>query len=598
MKAVRGVVAADPLGRTLAILMLALGTASFAVFTGSAALVRADFHVQYQAAEHARLIIGVDPSFGQAVVEQVAGLPGLAAVEPRAVVHGEVRTESGSWVPLELTAVEDLGSWRMGRSLVESGSSTPGAGEILLDESTVEQLGLGVGDRAPFRDAAGRVVDLRIVGLSRQPGRAAWFDGPAFGVTTYQALASVLLVDGWNHLAVMPTDPEWPRGFPVNDPLLQSIVNQLVADGLEPGGIQVATDPGGTSLDRTLDGIDQVLVSAGGLGLLSGSLLVAGAVHGELRRRRRQLGVLQALGAGPGQLFRIGVAASARTVIPGVALGLMGGYAGALAMAAYVDGLINVRPETVVLPLGILAVQVLAALAVSGLAITLVVWRASRSPAATNLAERGVDPARSPFVLTAMAGLTRSPVRRMMIRNALRRGLSALLVVTSLAIAGGLFLAVTSVAAGLSAVQADEGAAVAGYRILSWFMGAVAALIGVIGGLGLVTSLSAVVVERRRELGVLAAIGASPPRLAALLAGEAVASAFLAWLGALILWPILAVPLGTQVGEALTGVGVMPAYGFEAALLLAGFVVIGLAASGVPTLRISRLHVARSLGYE
>lgn len=173
-----------------------------------------------------------------------------------------------------------------------------------------------------------------------------------------------------------------------------------------------------------------------------------------------------------------------------------------------------------------------------------------------------------------------------------------MLVVASLAIAGAVLLSVASVGAGLTAVDVADPADRAGYRIMAWFMGAVAGIIGIIGGLGLVGSLSAVVAERRREVGVLAAIGASPLRLASLLAGEAVASALLAWLGALALWPVISVPLGSQVGEALADVAIVPVYGPEFIGLLAGLLVMGLVAAAAPALSVSRLHVARSLGYE
>lgn len=588
----------DRVGGLLMVVMLALGTVSFAAFSGSAALVRADFHAQYRAAEHARLIIGVDPSFGSAVVDRVSGLPGVAVVEPRALVSGELRTSAGAWVPFELTAVSDLRSWRLGRSVVDAGSPRISAGEILVDRSSVEQLGLRPGDTTAFRDGRGRQANLRVVGLSRQPGRAAWFDGPAFGVTTYDSLASVSLLDGWNQLAVTAADPAWPRGFPGNDPLLRALAEELIGVGLRPGEIELAPDPGDTALDRTLDGIDQVLVAVGGLGMLSGTLLVAGSVHAHLRRQQRQLGVLQALGAGPGLLLRIGMGGALRWVAPGVALGLVAGYVGALVMAAFVDELINVQRETFLVPFEILVAQAVAALTVSGLAVMLVVWRSSRRPAAANLAERGVASARPSAVGRTIASLSRSPIRRMVLRNALRRGLSSVLVVTALGIAGALYLAVTSIGVGLSAIDGAAEADVIGYRIMAWFMGAVAAVIGAIGALGLLTGLSAVAVERRRELGVLAAVGATPARLAALLAGEALATAVLAWVAALMAWPLIAVPLGSQVGEALADVGVSPVYGPEAGALLVVLVGIALAAAVVPAIGVSRIPVARALGYE
>jgi putative ABC transport system permease protein len=67
----------------------------------------------------------------------------------------------------------------------------------------------------------------------------------------------------------------------------------------------------------------------------------------------------------------------------------------------------------------------------------------------------------------------------------------------------------------------------------------VSALIAAIGGLGLMTTMSLNILERRREMGVLRAIGATPAMVSLIVVTEGVAIGFLSWvLSGLAAWPL------------------------------------------------------------
>jgi putative ABC transport system permease protein len=76
---------------------------------------------------------------------------------------------------------------------------------------------------------------------------------------------------------------------------------------------------------------------------------------------------------------------------------------------------------------------------------------------------------------------------------------------------------------------------------------AMAALMGLVGVLGLASAMSTSVLERTRELGVMRALGATPWALARLVGGEAIVVAALSWLVAIG----LSVPLAAIVGRVV-----------------------------------------------
>jgi len=123
-------------------------------------------------------------------------------------------------------------------------------------------------------------------------------------------------------------------------------------------------------------------------------------------------------------------------------------------------------------------------------------------------------------------------------------------------------------------------------------------LVGV-GGLGLTTTMSLNVLERRRELGVLRAIGASPRVVWLIVVAEGVVVGLMSWaLAALAAWPASKV-----VGDAL--VRVMFRSGLDFVFELRGLLiwlavslVLGAVASLLPAVRATRLTVREALAYE
>jgi putative ABC transport system permease protein len=123
-------------------------------------------------------------------------------------------------------------------------------------------------------------------------------------------------------------------------------------------------------------------------------------------------------------------------------------------------------------------------------------------------------------------------------------------------------------------------------------------IVGGVGGLGLMTSMGLNVVERRREIGILRAIGATPKTISAVVMGEAVTVAVISW-GAAVL---LAIPLGKALATML---GHLLHSGFDSRIAPLG-IVISLGASGILAILASvaaarsatRLTVREALTYE
>ena len=126
-----------------------------------------------------------------------------------------------------------------------------------------------------------------------------------------------------------------------------------------------------------------------------------------------------------------------------------------------------------------------------------------------------------------------------------------------------------------------------------------AAIVGTVGGLGLMTTMSLNVLERRREMGVLRAIGATPRIVWLMVIAEGLVIGVLSWaIAAVLAWPVSKV-VGDTLVRALFRGGLD--FSFEALGLVIWLLVsiaLSAVASFVPAWRASRTTVRESLAYE
>jgi putative ABC transport system permease protein len=123
-------------------------------------------------------------------------------------------------------------------------------------------------------------------------------------------------------------------------------------------------------------------------------------------------------------------------------------------------------------------------------------------------------------------------------------------------------------------------------------------LIAAVGAIGLAGTLSINVLERRREIGVMRAIGASSFTIARIFIGEGLLLGLIAW--------TLAIPLSVPVGKAFSTVigqvikvDIIYQFSWNGAVQwLVIIVALSILGSLLPAIRATRVSVRESLAYE
>jgi putative ABC transport system permease protein len=131
------------------------------------------------------------------------------------------------------------------------------------------------------------------------------------------------------------------------------------------------------------------------------------------------------------------------------------------------------------------------------------------------------------------------------------------------------------------------------------FLIVMSAIVGGVGGLGLMTTMSLNVLERRREMGVMRALGATPRVVCLMIVAEGIVIGILSWtIAALLAWPV-----SKAVGNSFVAMLFHSSLDFTfepLGLLIWLLVSIGLSAlaSFLPAWRASRITVREALAYE
>ncbi|NJN65919.1 MAG: ABC transporter permease [Chloroflexaceae bacterium] len=137
------------------------------------------------------------------------------------------------------------------------------------------------------------------------------------------------------------------------------------------------------------------------------------------------------------------------------------------------------------------------------------------------------------------------------------------------------------------------------FNIIVMMLAMMAVLLAVVGGLGLMGTMSINVLERTREIGVMRAIGASNGAVMNLVLVEGILIGMVSWLLSALIAVPLSKPLSASVGIALFQVPLSYAFSIDGLLIwLSVVVVLSAVASLLPAWNASRLTVRDVLAYE
>lgn len=440
----------------LVILSIALGT--FAVGTIAEARIRMldGLNGAYRAINPFTGAIGVVPeqTFDDDLVEAIRDIPGVKEAEGRAFADVRLRVGPGEWADLQLRAVPDWDDIRIGKFQIEQGT-LPADREMLIERSALsEMLGteIAIGDDLVIETLDQDRRAIRLVGSTYDLAAP-----PAFLFGYYTGYISV------DTLEWLGESRDYTQlYFAVEDELLDDpeaidAVATAVRDQVERSGREIALsfvppNPAQSPIATFI--LDPLVFLLGALGVLMGFLsgfLVTNTVSGLLTQQTRQIGVLKAIGARRSQVAGLYLWLVTIFGLIAFVLAVPLAHIAAGQFAVFFGRFLNFDPATTGLLPEVLALQLFLSLGVPVLAALPPVLRGTRIT--IRLAIDGSGPGqytstRLDRVLQAVRGLPRPLL--LSLRNTFRRKGRLALTLTTLTLAGAIFISVASVQASIS----------------------------------------------------------------------------------------------------------------------------------------------------
>ncbi|MEV6490331.1 ABC transporter permease [Actinoplanes sp. NPDC051633] len=299
-----------------------------------------------------------EPGAHAALVDRVRGVAGVSTADLVNLSHGRV-TGSSEWVQQQSVPDDPKLWWTQ----LAQGRWPARPDEIVLGTVTGQQLNLGIGDRITINDSSSSAT-LTVTGLTHEgtslvTGLAqSSFVHPSFysaADSIHTSLQTEVLVIGTGEVSA--------------ERLAERV--RAVATGSR---VETADEFGRRKLTENTSGVfilQLLLLVFGAIALLVGGIIIVNTFLILVAQRRRQIGLLRAVGAGRTQIRRSLLVEASAIGVVGAVLGIGLGVGAAAVIAAAIG-------ETLAIPVRQILVLAAVGVAVAVLSAVLPARRANR----------------------------------------------------------------------------------------------------------------------------------------------------------------------------------------------------------------------------
>ncbi len=433
----------------LVVLSIAVGVFAVGMIANTQVILSRDLAKAHAATNPAHAILYIQP-FDEGLVRTVRNMPEVQDAQGRRSFWVRLKTGPDEWVNFQLQAFADYGDIRINRVWAQSGAWPPQRREVLLERSSLSATKSKVGDTLLIETPNGQKRQLRIAGLVHdlaQVPTAFW--GGASGYVTFETLEWLGEPRTYDDLYITVADNALDK-----DHIGQ--VTEQVKDRLERSGWGVYSteipEPAKHWADDVIQALLLLLGALGSLSLLLSGFLVVNIITALMAQQVRQIGIMKAIGARRRQIMAMYLV----TVLTFGMLALLAavplGALGARALIGYTASLMNFDIVSSGIPLQVIALQSTVGLFVPLLAALYPVIAGTRITAREAMSEYGLGKGRfgtDPIdrLIEHVRGLPRPLL--LSLRNTFRRKGRLALTLSTLTLAGAIFIAVFSVRASL-----------------------------------------------------------------------------------------------------------------------------------------------------
>lgn len=445
----------------LVVLSITVGVFAVGMVYSSYLMFERDLALSWTAAAPASASIYADP-FDEELVDSIRSLRGVKEAEGRRNVDLRVHTAGGEWRQMFLTAIPDYQEQKVNLVKSQSGAWPPGDGDVLLERSSLSELGVKTGDTIQVETAAGRKRMLKVTGIVYDSSQIpSLFSGRSYGyinMDTLEKLDEERRLDQVNFV-VEPWVLQGKDTAPIE------AIGRRAWSKLEQGDTTVfwlqVNKPGEHQLQGIINALLLLLTVLGVLSLLLGTFLLINTVSAILTQQVRQIGIMKAVGARRSQLLRMYLILVGAYGVLALAVAAPLGALAAGVVTGFMAQVFNFDSGGLELPAGVFLLEAAAAIVVPLLAAVWPVWRGTGITVREAVSDYGLSTVAAKSRLDTYIDRLLDRLKQLprpvllSLRNTFRRKWRLALTLLTLTVAGTVFMAVFSIRSSLYSTLDD-----------------------------------------------------------------------------------------------------------------------------------------------
>ena len=439
----------------LVVMSIAVGVFAVGMVYSSYLMFERDLAASWSSAAPASASLYADP-FAEELVESIRGLRGIQEAGGRRNVDVRVRTAAGEWRQMFLTAIPDFNKQKVNIVRHQSGAWPPKEGDVLLERSSLQELGVAAGGSILVETSQGNKRLLKVTGIVYDPSQLpSIFSGRSYGyiaMDTLEKLDEVRRLDQVNFV-IQPSLLHGKDKTPIEE------AGRRAWSKLEQGDttvfwLQVNT-PGEHIMQPAINAMTMLLTVLGALSLVLGTLLLVNTVSAILTQQVRQIGIMKAIGARRSQIVRMYLMLVGTFGLLALVVAAPLGAVAASALTAFIAGVFNFDSGGLEFPPQVLLLEAAVSLFVPVGAALAPVWRGTGITVREAVSDYGISGVEGGGAISRRIDkllFRPAPVPRpvmLALRNTFRRKTRLALTLVTLTVAGTVFMAVFSVRSSL-----------------------------------------------------------------------------------------------------------------------------------------------------
>ncbi len=445
----------NKLRTSLVVMSIAVGVFAVGMVYSSHLMFERDLANSWAAASPADASLYADP-FDEELVQSVRSLRGVKEAEGRNNVALRVCTPNGEWRQMYLIAIPDYIKQKVNIVRYQSGAWPPGDGDVLLERSSLTELGVAQGGSITVETSTGRKRNFKVTGVVFDPSqRPSFVTGSYYGYISMETLEKL---DESRQLNQMNFTVQ-PWVFKGKEKAPIAAVGRRAWNKLEQGDTTVfglwVNKPGEHPMQSAIDAMLMLLTVLGVLSLFLGTFLLVNTVSAILAQQIRQIGIMKAIGARRDQMLRMYLSLVAAYGILALTVAAPLGAFAANAITGFIAKVFNFNSGGLELPPQVLLLEGVVAILVPMLAALWPVWRGTGVTVREAVSDYGISDVAAKgridhwvdLVIARLKSLPR-PVL-LSLRNTFRRKGRLALTLLTLTVAGTVYMSVFTVRASL-----------------------------------------------------------------------------------------------------------------------------------------------------